>query len=81
MSFPYEVLTIRLCDERDLEFLTEVDNIEYYMVNGKPLIQSKNIDYDYFEVYEPIGNEQIKIRNALKKRKPFDVPLKKNIDN
>lgn len=81
MSFPYEVLTIRLCDEHDLEFLTEVDNIEYYMVNGKPLIQSKNIDYDYFEVYEPNGSEQIKIRDALKKRKPFDVPLTKNIED
>lgn len=81
MSFPYEVLTIWLCDEQDLGCLTELDNTEYYLVDGKPLIQSNNIDYDYFEVYEPIGNEQIKIRNALKKRKPFDVPLKKNIDN
>ena len=81
MSFPYEVLTIWLCDECDLGYLIEVDNIEHYMVNGKPLIQSKNIDYDYFEVYEPRGSKQIKIRDALNKRKPFDVPLKKNIED
>lgn len=81
MSFPYEVLTIWLCDECDLGYLSEVDNTEYYMINGKPLIQSKNIDYDYFEVYEPSGSKQIKIRDALKKRKPFDVPLKKNIED
>lgn len=81
MSFPYEVLTIWLCDQNDLGYLTEVDNTEDYMVDGKPLIQSKNIDYDYFEVYEPIGSEQIKIRDALKNRKPFDVPLKKNTED
>ena len=69
MSFPYEVLTIWLCDEHDLGYLSEVDDINDYMIDGKPLIQAKNIDYDYFEIYEPIGNKQIEIRGALKKKK------------
>ena len=81
MSFPYEVLTIWLCDEHDLGYLSEVDDINDYMIDGKPLIQAKNIDYDYFEIYEPIGNKQIEIRGALKKRKPFDVPLKQNTED
>ena len=46
------------------------------MINDKPLIQSENIDYDYYEIYEPIGSKQIKIRDAVKMRKPFSVPLK-----
>lgn len=78
MSYPYEVLTIWLCDEHDLGYLNEVDDINNYTIDGKPLIQSKNIDYDYFEVYEPIGSKQTKIRDALKKRKPFSLPLKLN---
>lgn len=76
MSFPYEVLTIWLCNKLDLGYLSDIDDIKNYMIAGKPLIQRKNIDYDYFEIYEPIGSEQIKIRDALKERKSFDVPLK-----
>lgn len=76
MGYPYEVLTIWLCNEDDLGYLDEVDDVKGYMIDDEPLIQSKNIDYDCFEIYEPVGNEQIKIRDALKERKPFDVPLK-----
>ena len=51
------------------------------MIDDKRIKQKKNIDYDYFEIYEPIGNKQIEIRGALKKRKPFDVPLKQNTED
>ena len=76
LGYPYEVLTVWLCREDDLEYLNEVADINEYTFDGEILFPNPNIDLYYYEVYEPVGKEQIKVRNAVRRRKPFDVPLK-----
>ena len=79
IGFPGEDLIICLCSETDLEYLSAVADVNEYLYDGEPLITNPNLDLYYFDVFEFVGKEEIKIRSAVRRRPPTGIPIKKEI--
>lgn len=66
---------IYLCSEEDLGYLSEVDNVDDYLFDGKPPLTKKlsKLDYYYFKIYEPMGEDtEILVRDAVRHKYPYD---------
>ena len=64
-----ETCRIYLCSEEDLGYLSEVNNVNDYLIDGKPPITEKlsRLDYYYFPVFEPDGkNIDVLLRKAIR---------------
>ncbi len=79
---PTSSMFICYIKEDELDFARNIDqNAEkYFKWNGKPLVP-KNFDDLYYAVYDYDGLQQKIIRKAIKHRKDYEVPVKKDNNN
>ena len=71
-----------LCCEEDLELLETLTDTYPDLRNcTQPLIKEKHIDLFCFPLYNMVGKEQIKVRNAVRRRIGYSIPLKTTREN